>query len=278
MRWFELACVVIVVATLAATARRTPARALLTDYALLAVAGFVGEQSCITLYRFYSYADGWDLRVIDVPLLVPLIWPLVILSARDVVRGLAPGASPGTRSLLVGAAVIVDASLVEVIAVRAGLWSWAEGGHLGVPLIGIAGWGFFAGAAELVLERAEGAQRALVIAVAPAIAHALIVLSWWALLRWTLRGDLGVASSLALVAVSSGLTLAIVRARRAGGAIPMDVAAPRIFAAMLFFYVLVRTAPLDGALWLHVASVAVPYLVATRWGSAAGSMRYLRAR
>lgn len=278
MRWFELACVVIVTATLAAMARSQPWRALLRDYAVLAVAGLVGEQSCITLYRFYAYADAWDARVGDVPLLVPLIWPLVILSARDVVRGLAPSASPAARAVLVGLAVIVDASLVEVIAVRAGLWSWAEGGHLGVPILGVLGWGFFAGAAERVLDRTEGAARAAVIAVAPALAHGLIVLAWWGLLRWTLRGDLGHASSLGLVVLAATLTAFIVRARQAGGGIPMSVAAPRIFAALLFFAVLLRTAPLDPWLWLHVACVAVPYLVATRWSDGAESMRYVRAR
>ena len=42
LRLFEAACVVIVVATLIAMSRRTEPRALLTDYALLALAGFIG--------------------------------------------------------------------------------------------------------------------------------------------------------------------------------------------------------------------------------------------
>ena len=64
-------------------ARRTAWGPLLRDYVALAVAGYLGEQSCISLYHFYRYSSLWTLRVIDVPLLVPLIWPLVVMSARD---------------------------------------------------------------------------------------------------------------------------------------------------------------------------------------------------
>ena len=133
---FEAACVFVIVVTLAMTARARPARGLLADYFVLAAAGWVAEQSCIQAYRFYSYAEAWSIHVGDVPLLVPLIWPLVILSARDVVSSLWPGARRWSP-LLVGAVVAFDASLVEVVAVRAGLWSWTEPGHLGVPVIGI---------------------------------------------------------------------------------------------------------------------------------------------
>ncbi|MDQ3033891.1 MAG: hypothetical protein M3Y87_15855 [Myxococcota bacterium] len=114
MRVFELACVGIVVATLVAVSRRTPWRALLADYALLAGAGWIGEQTCISLYRFYAYDAAWDGRVGDVPILVPLIWPLVILSARDVATGLFPRAEGLRRAAIVGAIVALDASLVEV--------------------------------------------------------------------------------------------------------------------------------------------------------------------
>lgn len=264
IRLFELACIVIILATLAAMARGRDARALFTDYALLAVAGWIGEESAITAYRFYAYAPAWDARVVDVPLLVPAIWPLVILSARDVATGLWPAAQSWRHAAIVGAVVVVDASLVEVLAVRAGLWSWAEGGHLGVPVLGILGWGFFAFGADLWLGRApKGPDRAWVILVAPLVAHALIVASWWALLKWVLRGALGDASMVALVALGVTITILVVRARRAGGAIPFDVAWPRIFAALLFFVLLLRSAPTDARLWIHVACVAVPYILAT---------------
>lgn len=274
LRLFEGLCVVIVVLTLLAMARSTPWQRLLTDYFLLAGAGFVGEESAITLYRYYRYADGWDLRVLDVPLLVPLIWPLVILSARGVCRGLFPKASLSEAAAIVAAIVVFDAALIEVVAVAAGLWSWEEGGHLGVPLIGILGWGFFAYGAERVMGRLVSLPaRAGVLLLAPLIAHALIVTSWWACLRWVGRGALGDGSLLGVIALSAAITGLVVRARRAGQAIPFEVAWPRVFAAALFFALLIATAPGALRLWLHVACAAVPYVIATRWPSRAPEAR-----
>ncbi|APR77339.1 Hypothetical protein A7982_02686 [Minicystis rosea] len=258
---FEAACVVVVALALALMARRRPARDLLADYAALAVAGWIGEETCVAFYGYYRYADGWHLRLHHVPILVPLIWPLVILSARDVAMTLWPSARR-FWPLIVGAVVAFDASLVEVVAVRARLWSWAEPGHLGVPIIGMLGWGYFAIGADAALGRG---RRLLAVVAAPAAAHALIQLTWWGGFRWGLRRDLGSASVLG-VAVLGGLSLLLVlSARRRGGGIPMDVAIPRMVAASLFFTLLVTTAPADVPLWIHTAAVAVPYLAATRY-------------
>jgi hypothetical protein len=259
--FFEIACVVVVLLTLATMARTRPARSLLVDYAALAVAGLVGEDTCIALYRFYSYASGWHLRVHHVPLLVPLIWPLVILSARAVVTELWPSLRRA-RPLAVAALVVFDASLVEVVAVRAGLWSWAEPGHLGVPLIGILGWGYFAAGAEIALDRD---RPLLSIVLGPLAAHALIQLTWWGLFRWTLRGAFGDASVVAVAVIAVGALAIVVAARRAGRSIPFSVAAPRMIAASLFVALLVSTAGADHALWIHTLSVAIPYLAATSY-------------
>jgi hypothetical protein len=258
---FEAACVLVIALTLAAMARGRPARALLSDYGALAAAGWLGEETCVAFYGYYRYADGWHARLHHVPALVPLIWPLVILSARDVAAALWP-AAPRWRPLIVGAVVAFDASLVEVVAVRAGLWSWAEPGHLGVPLIGMLGWGYFAIGADAALSR--GARLATVIA-APLTAHALILSTWWIAFRWGLRRDLGLASVAGIVITGAIILVAVASARRQGGAIPMNVAAPRMVAAGLFFALLVTTAPTEVALWIHTASVAVPYLAATRY-------------
>ncbi len=268
IRVFELACLVVVVATLAAMARRTEPRGLLADYALLAVAAWLGEESCVAIYHFYAYGPHWDARLFDVPVLVPLIWPLVILSARDVASGLFPRASRGaglSRAALVGAIVAFDASMVEVVAVRAGLWSWAERGHFDVPVIGILGWGYFALGAELVLARAKGAARLAVLVVAPLVAHALIQATWWGLFRWTLRGDLGRASLVGFVGLAALCSLLAALAKRRGAGIPLGVAGPRVLAAGLFFVLLVRVAPRDLGLWTQVACVAITYSIATRW-------------
>jgi len=265
---FEAACLLVVALTLAAMARRAPWRALLADYAALAVAGWIGEETCVAFYGHYRYAGGWHARLHHVPALVPLIWPLVILSARDVASGLWPAAGRW-RPLLVGAIVAWDASMVEVVAVRAGLWSWAEPGHLGVPLVGILGWGYFAVGADWALSR--GARLGAVIA-APATAHALILASWWAAFRWGLRRDLGPASVAAVAAIGCLWLAAIAMARRKGGALPLEVALPRMIAAGLFFALLVTTAPGDAALWVHTAAIGVPYAAATRYAWAAGDL------
>ena len=54
--------------------------------ALMALAGWLNEESCILLYRFYNYSPEWTISIAHVPLLVVLIWPLVIHSAWDLVR------------------------------------------------------------------------------------------------------------------------------------------------------------------------------------------------
>lgn len=265
---FEIACVAIILLTLAAMARgRSPdaVRALLLDYAALALASWIGEQSCVALYGFYHYAPGWHLRVGHVPILVPLIWPLVILSARAVVSSLWPDRNGILfRSIAVGAVVVFDASLVEVLAVRAGMWSWAEPGHLGVPVIGILGWGYFAAGAEAALSTEIRAKRALLIVLGPLAAHALILASWWGCFRFALRGDLGIASIAGVALVGLAALGLVGRARVRGAAIPLGVALPRMIAASLFFVLFALTAPRDGALWSHVLAVAVPYLAATR--------------
>lgn len=42
---------------------------------ILAVAGFLGEESCIYLYRWYNYSDLWLIKLHWTPLAVVLVWP-----------------------------------------------------------------------------------------------------------------------------------------------------------------------------------------------------------
>ncbi len=267
---FEIACVIVVALTLWAMSRARDVGALLRDYAALAVAAWVSEDTSIAFYGFYTYAPGWHLHVHHVPVLVPLIWPLVVLSAREVVSRLWPDMR-AWRPLAVGAVVAFDASLVEVVAVRAELWSWAEAGHLGIPLIGILGWGYFAAGAELALARG---RPGLAILTGPLATHVLVLLTWWGLFRWTLRGPLGVSSIVGLVVAAALALVVVLRRRRAGPhALPLDLAMPRMIAASLFVVLLVMTAPFDGPLWTHAACVAIPYLAATSY-----SLRGLRGR
>lgn len=259
---FEILAALIVVATLgvmASTRARAARRALAFDYAVLAVAAWIGEESCVALLRFYAYADGWHVHLHLVPILVPLIWPLVVLSARAVAPVVAPRAGPIARAAVAGGIVAFDASLVEVVAVRARLWSWSEPGHLSVPVIGILGWGFFAFGALAVIDRA----RVAVLLAGPLAAHALIQLAWWGCFRWTLRGELGGLGFGILGVGALAFGVAAVRARARGRVMPPATWGPRVLAAVLFVALLATTAPTAGALWLHAALVAVPYLVIT---------------
>lgn len=276
LRVFECACAVVVALTLALMARGRPGGTsrLLGDYGALAIAGYIGEETCVRVYGFYHYAPGWDLRVDAVPVLVPLIWPLVILSARSVAASLAPRASVVGRGLVVAGLVVADASLVEVVAVRAGLWSWAEEGYLGVPVIGILGWAFFAFAADVTRALVERAPRLVglsaIVVAAPPVTHALIQIAWWGLFRWTVRGPVGELGTYVVVGLSMGATVLAVVGRARGLAMPLDVATPRMVAAALFVTELALVAkPWDGAigraLWIHAAAIAVPYFAATRF-------------
>lgn len=254
---FEVLCVVVIVATLGAMSRSQPVVTLLRDYAVLAVAAWIGEETCVALYRFYAYAPGWHLHVDRVPILVPLIWPLVVLSAREVAAVVVRSASPIRHAIVAGAIVAFDASLVEVVAVRANLWSWSERGHLGVPLIGILGWGWFAAGAL------ASKQRTFAVVVGPLVAHGGIQAMWWLCFRWVLRGELGAYGFVPIGAASLAFAVVAVRSRLAGRAMTPSIWGPRVLAAVLFVGLLVATAPRDGALWLHVALVAVPYLALT---------------
>jgi Carotenoid biosynthesis protein len=268
---FELACVVVVILTLLIMARHRPPLDLLTDYFALAVASWIGEETCVRLYAYYHYAPHWHVRLDCVPILVPLIWPLVILSARDVAAAVWPKITK-LRPVVVLAVVIFDASLVEVIAVRAGFWSWADHGHLGVPIIGILGWGYFALGADWALSGGSSVPEPprlkrflMTIVTAPLVTHALIQLTWWPFFRWAQRGPLGDASLWGLGVVSIVVLALVLQARRRGGALAMTIALPRMVAASLFFALLVATAPTEIPLWIHTTAIAVPYLAASKF-------------
>lgn len=174
MLLLELTCAAIVACYVAARRDAIP------ELALLAVAGFLGEDSVIRAYGFYFYSPRWHLFVDRVPLLIVLIWPVVIHSAWRLARTIAP-----TRAALLGAAIVLaDASLIEPIAVHADLWRWTEPGLFAVPPIGIFGWAYFAGAAMYCLERHRAA---LAFVFAPLVTHALLVITWWVAFRWLSR-------------------------------------------------------------------------------------------
>lgn len=249
----EAACVAIVAVYFLAHRRDAAMR---SDALLLAAAALAGEDSMIRAYGFYAYAPGWHLRVDQVPLLIPAIWAPVVLSARRVSRALSP--QGGAReALLTGALVTFDASLIEPIAVRAGLWSWTDDGVFHVPVIGIVGWGIFAAAATWILGVSKGFARLAVIPMAALLTHLALLALWWGGLRYVLRGELPFEGIAAVMGAFSAVYTA--RVWRSGARLPWRELAPRA-AATGFFAVLLVTR-LDAKLGLWAALFTPPWLV-----------------
>ena len=257
----ELGCALVLAVYVAAHAR-APRWAL--EAALLAVAGWVGEVGCVRLYGLYQYdPSAWRARLDVMPVMVALIWPAVILSARDIARRLVGARGSALAvGVVTGALVVFDAALIEPIAVAAKLWSWNEGGVFGVPVAGLLGWGWFAALAAWSLERWPR-RPWLVAIVAPLGAHAMIVATWWGALRWVLRSERSAWVAGAVVALASAAyTVAV--ARR-GVALPPRASVPRAIATAFFAALLVFVVPAAArpglAAW--AALFAAPHLVMT---------------
>ena len=152
----QLACLAIVALYVAVRMRRAEDRVQVARrLALLVAASWLGEDSVIRAYGFYFYDARWDLFVDKVPLMIVIIWPVVVDSAWQLARRLAPS----RVALAAAALVLADASLIEPIAVHAGLWRWTEAGLFAVPPIGILGWALFAFAAIALWLRARALGR-----------------------------------------------------------------------------------------------------------------------
>ncbi len=231
------------------------------EVAVIAVAAWVGEVSCIRLYGFYQYDAPWTFFIDVMPLLVALIWPFVLLSAREVMSAFFTTRTSLTLAVLV--MVFYDAALIEPIAVRAGLWSWNEPGVFGVPLIGLAGWAYFGAIAVYFLDRLDGWHRLWVIVLAPLGTHVLLLATWWGALRWVLRMEIP-ALIAAAVALLSSVALGL-WVRKSGKRLGLEVMAPRISAAVLFFVLLAIRGRDLAPLVVYGVAFAPPYILATRW-------------
>ncbi len=233
----------------------TERRAFLVRFGVLAAGALLGEDSVIRAYRYYGYAPSWSLKLDLVPVIVVLVWPVVIDSAAAIARSLVRG--PLRVASLAAAIVLLDASLIEPIAVRAGLWSWTHPGIFDVPLIGITGWAMFTWAAVLAIETDRAK---LVPLLAPLATHVLLLASYWLLFKW-IAGS--VSDEVAVIGALAVLVVVTLLALRHGRRIPvMDILARAPGA--LFFFVLLATLPSTGRLplVLYALAFAPPYLVA----------------
>lgn len=236
--------------------------AFLRRLALLTVASFLVEDSAIRAYGFYHYAPRWSVFVDQVPLAVLLIWPVVIHSSWELARSLMP---PDHRAVpLVGGALVwADASLIEPVCVRAGLWSWTEPGQFGVPPIGILGWAFYASLCMAVFQQAEASRSArwdaLAWVVAPLGTHVLLLVSWWGLFRWVNTPWPPWPIVAVVWCVSVGLAGWALHRRTRERIHPRDLLT-RVPAAVFFFVLLALHGRDDSALVAYALAFAPPYL------------------
>ena len=267
----QIACLAII-ATFLFFRARLEARPLVLfrRLALLSAAAWAGENTCIRAYGFYEYTQSWWLFLDRVPLLIVLIWPIVIQSARDLATCLWPGRDRPTAlrvSLTVFALVLADASLIEPIAVQAGLWRWTEPGIFSVPPIGILGWAFFAAIAVFVFERAAWLHRpwheALVLLAAPTGTHALLVASWWAFFRWV-NWPLPSWPAPALAWLTSITLLTLALRARTSRRVPRALLWIRLPAALFFFVLLALRGKENPSLVAYALAFAPPYLALMR--------------
>ncbi|GAB5546080.1 MAG: carotenoid biosynthesis protein [Sandaracinaceae bacterium] len=233
--------------------------AFLGRLAILMAASWLAENTVIHAYGFYAYSPEWSVFVDRVPLLVIAIWPMVIHSAWDLAERLT--SRPDRVPLLAALLVLADASLIEPIAVRAGLWWWTEPGLFEVPPIGILGWALFAWACLFVFHHRR-LHTPWALLIAPALTHPMLLALWWALFRW-INTDV---PPWPVVAVAAGLSLwlaASAHRRRAGANIPLRELVLRIPAAAFFFVLLAMHGKDEPALVAYALTFAPPYLVLT---------------
>ncbi|MDB4993640.1 MAG: hypothetical protein JWM74_1072 [Myxococcaceae bacterium] len=262
MTSLELACVAILTLWLVLASRGRPPR-FFEEVALVAVAGLLGEDSCVRGYGFYSYSrTSWSVFVDRAPLLIAAIWPAIVLSARAIARQLAP-APPHARvwhlPAITGAIVIFDAALIEPIAVRAGLWTWTQHGMFSVPVIGIVGWGFFAAAVTACLEHLRGWARGWALVVPALATHAALVASWWGLFRWVLRGRIDDMVATGFILACAAIYMFLVLKRQAR--LPKSELSARAVATLFFVYLLVLHH--NKALIVFAMAFTPPYLALT---------------
>src|SRR5262245_60079881 len=189
---FQVAFLAIVAAFVVYRARlEADPKALYRRLFLLALSAWMAEDTCVRAYGFHTYRrDLWPL-LDRVPLVIVLIWPVVIQSARDLGTCLWRGRdrpSAERVALTVFGLVLADVALIEPIAVQSGLWRWAEPGLFAVPPIGMLGRALFAAIAAFVFERAAWLGRpwleGLVLPIAPVGTHVLLFGAWWCAFRW----------------------------------------------------------------------------------------------
>jgi hypothetical protein len=264
----ELACVAIVSLYVTVRLQRAPNRAAVAGrLGLLVFAAWAGEDSVIRAYHFYSYSPRWHLFVDQVPIMIVLIWPVVIDSAWRLAERVA------RRRVALAAAgfVLMDAALIEPIAVQSGLWQWSKPGMFAVPPIGILGWALFTWAVVWLLPRTGR----LTVLLAPMVTHVLLLSCWWGGLRH-------VSTTLDpwwVVAMAWLVLLPLAYYFRTTGArarVPVIDLMVRLPGAIFFFVLLLVTGQNLLMLGAYTLAFVAPYLALIRGAEASHAKKSVR--
>ncbi len=136
----------------------------LLKFITISAASWLVEETSILIYHFYQYSSDWYLFIGHVPVLVILVWPVLIHSGWELASQFF-NQYKLYHHLVAALIVWIDASLIESVSVKAGLWSWNGAGLFEVPFIGIFGWAYFAFLSGFILrmnrERKAGAGKSL---------------------------------------------------------------------------------------------------------------------
>lgn len=231
--------------------------------AIVSASAWISEESCIRLYRFYAYHPDWHFYAGNVPLLVITIWPVIILSAMDLVSAFEYHSK--RLKVLAGAAIVAtDALFIEPLSASAGLWQWHFPGIFGVPSIGILGWFFFAFLVMLLKNDRRQERRltfGLRLLVFPVIGtHLLLLLFWWGALRWInfplpLPAVVGAAWSV------SFLLVGVIYKKGIGRRIKRRTLLMRLPAALFFFSLILPSAHTTPFLLAYALAFVPPYVL-----------------
>lgn len=275
MSVFETVVLSLAGLVLAANARRSKRPLhVVRDFIFLAAMSWASEESAIVMYESYAYSPVWGVFFDRVPAAVIAVWPLVILSARDLSLQIGRGRGRGRVVWVGGLIVLADAALIEPLAVAAGLWSWEADGVFGVPAIGLLGWAYFGALSILTLEGRQTAAAGnplrgfLWWIVPPVGVHLLLAASWWGVFRW-IQGPLAPAAVASFAWILSLLLVTQVVRLKTGRRLERGILLLRLPGAVLVFSLFALIEAPSVLLIGYAAAFAPPYL-------ALMSQQYLR--
>lgn len=234
----------------------------LIKFAAIAAASWLAEETAIRAYRFYQYAPEWRLFIGHVPIPIILVWPVVIHSGWEL-ASLLTNRNRRYAHLVAALIIWIDASLIETIAVRSGLWTWNSPGLMGVPLIGIFGWTYFSLLSIPVLtftakRKRDIAKLALLTLFIACGTHALLVTTWRFVFRW-ITVPIDTASVTAAAWVAAALLMGVIHRKRLGMRVDGKTVLLRAPPAVFLFIIYLKGTP---TAWhsAYILAFSLPYL------------------